>query len=63
MKADVLRRRKEGMTEEQKKVLRDFNAKQEWTVQCWNCRGLVTRELKHLNGPCPHCGVELSKRS
>lgn len=56
-------RRLEGMSEEQKKVLREFNSKQDWTIQCWNCRGFVTRKLTDLHGPCPHCSVELSKRA
>lgn len=55
--------REAGMSEEQKRVLREFNTKQDWTIQCWNCRGFVTRKLADLHGPCPHCGVELSKRS
>jgi Zn finger protein HypA/HybF involved in hydrogenase expression len=54
--------RMQGMPEDQRKALKEFNAKQEWTVQCWNCRGSVTRALKDLSGPCPHCGVELSKK-
>lgn len=51
------------MPEEQRKALKAFNDKQEWTVQCWNCRKPVTGLLKDLHGPCPHCGKELSKRA
>ena len=51
------------MPEEQKKALKTFNDKQEWTFQCWNCRKSVTRKLEDMHGPCPHCGKELSKRA
>ena len=52
-----------GMSQEQKEALAAFNHEQEWTIQCWNCRKPVTRKLSALHGPCPHCGVELSKRA
>lgn len=63
MKIEVLTALHEGMSEEQRKRLAEFNAAQEWTIQCWNCRGKVTRKLPDMHGPCPHCGKELSKRS
>lgn len=62
MKKAVVEALYKGMSEEQRKVLTEFNQKQEWTVQCWNCRNPVTRKLSDLHGPCPHCGKELSKR-
>ena len=52
-----------GMPADQREALKKFNSEQEWTVQCWNCRKTVTRTLNMLHGPCPHCGVELSKRA
>lgn len=62
MKKHVIEALHQGMTDEQRERLRAFNATQEWTVQCWNCRGFVTRKLDALSGPCPHCGKELSKK-
>lgn len=51
-----------GMPADQKAALKAHNEAQEWDIQCWNCRGKVTRKLADLHGPCPHCGVELSKK-
>lgn len=56
-------RRRLGMSTEQRKVLAAHNAAQLWLVQCWNCRGRVEDKLDNLDKPCPHCGVNLSKRA
>lgn len=61
MKQQVIERLYNGMSDEQKKRLNDFNMAQEWRVQCWNCRGINEVHLDAL-GDCKHCGKPLGRR-
>jgi hypothetical protein len=51
-----------GPDPEQRKRIEEVNAAADWTIRCWNCKNYTTMK-RPLEGPCPHCGAELSKRS
>ena len=65
-KTHIIKRlqRMHGMTGEQLKALHEANGSLEWWANCWNCKKAVARTRDELaQSDCPHCGVNLWKRT